>query len=409
MPASLATVASLLKEIYEPKLRDQLNNDTVAYSRILKTSDGITSNVGGKYVTFPVHTRRNAGIGARNENEVLPVAGQQGFAAGRVGLKFQYGQIQLTGQTIELAQSNPQAFVSALDQEVNGLKNDLRKDLNRQFFSDGTGKVATCTTANASGNTFTTTFTAWAQIGMQVDIIQSAGIAAGTVFQSNRQITAITPATASAPNGVITLSGAAFASAVGDILTRTGSVNREWTGIGSIIRNTGTLYNIDPTVEPTWKSEILNNSGTNRPLSEGLMIQMVDQLRINGGKPTVIFQSLGVRRAYFYLLNQQRSVVNTQEFSGGFKGLAFTTDTGEIPVIADIDCPSNTQFYVNEDEIKLYREEDWKFMDRDGSMWQRVITSAGAFDAYQATMYQYSDLGTHRRNTHGVLADITEG
>jgi hypothetical protein len=44
-------------------------------------------------------------------------------------------------------------------------------------------------------------------------------------------------------------------------------------------------------------------------------------------------------------------------------------------------------------------------MNRDGSNWQRVI----GFDAYEATMYQYSELGTHRRNTHGLMSDITEG
>ncbi len=44
-------------------------------------------------------------------------------------------------------------------------------------------------------------------------------------------------------------------------------------------------------------------------------------------------------------------------------------------------------------------------MDRDGSMWQRVV----GFDAYEATMFQYSELGTHRRNSHGVIQDLTEG
>jgi hypothetical protein len=203
----------------------------------------------------------------------------------------------------------------------------------------------------------------------------------------------------------VTINGAAVAVAVGDILVRTGNVNREWTGFSKIINNTGTLYNLDPTVEPVWKSEVDSNGGTNRPLSEGLMINMADRIRSNGGKVTAIFSNLGVRRAYFNLLTAQRQYVNTKEFTGGFSGLAFTTDAGEIPFVVDIDCPKNRQYFVNEDELTLYREGDWSWMNRDGSQWQRVI----GYDAYQAIMYQYSEIGCHRRNTHGVITDVTEG
>jgi hypothetical protein len=43
-------------------------------------------------------------------------------------------------------------------------------------------------------------------------------------------------------------------------------------------------------------------------------------------------------------------------------------------------------------------------MDRDGSMWTR---GAGT-DSYAATLYQYSELGTYRRNAHAVMTGIAE-
>ena len=135
------------------------------------------------------------------------------------------------------------------------------------------------------------------------------------------------------------------------------------------------------------------------------MIKVVDDIRTNGGDTTVGFCSLGVRRAYFNLLKTDRRYVNTQEFEGGFKGLAFTTDRGEIPIVTDTDCPFNKIFFLNEKSIKLYRESDWSWMDYDGSNFQRVT----GFDAYEATMFMYSEMGTHRRNSHGVLEDLTEG
>jgi hypothetical protein len=101
---------------------------------------------------------------------------------------------------------------------------------------------------------------------------------------------------------------------------------------------------------------------------------------------------------------EQRQYVNTKEFAGGFTGLAFTTDAGEIPFVADVDCPRNRQYFLNEKELTYYREGDWSWMNRDGSMWQRVI----GYDAYDGVMYQYSELGCHRRNTQGVILDLTE-
>ena len=103
MPATLTTVNAILKEVYEPKIQDQLQHDAVALKRIEKSSDGVVSEVGGKYVTFPLHTRRNSGIGARNELEALPTAGQQGYASARVSLRYLYGLVRLSGQTMELA------------------------------------------------------------------------------------------------------------------------------------------------------------------------------------------------------------------------------------------------------------------------------------------------------------------
>jgi hypothetical protein len=125
-------------------------------------------------------------------------------------------------------------------------------------------------------------------------------------------------------------------------------------------------------VEPVWKSEVDQNGGTGRALSEGLMIQMTDRIRTNGGKTTLILQSLGVRRSYFNLLSQLRQTVNTQDFTGGFKGLAFTTDQGEIPTVADVDAPLGQQLFLNEDALTFYRDEEWHWLDRDGQMWKQV-------------------------------------
>ena len=87
MGATLATVTQITKEIYGPRIVDQLEDETTLLKRIEKTSKGTESTTGGKYVTFPLRTRRNSGIGYRNELEQLQNAGQQGYQSVRVPLR----------------------------------------------------------------------------------------------------------------------------------------------------------------------------------------------------------------------------------------------------------------------------------------------------------------------------------
>lgn len=396
MGATLTTATNILKEIYEPRIRDQLQNWNKASKRIEQTSEGVTSEVGGKYVVFPVHTRRNNGIGARLEQEQLPTAQNQGYSRAQVSLAYLYGSIRLSGQSMELANSNFQAFASVLDQEVNGVQTDLLHDINRQTFGTHVGILGTATGAYAV-NTIPMTNTQYIEVGQFVDIYASDAV---TLRAAGRNVTAVTQ------NVSIVVDGAAIAAgANNDIVVRNGSINRETIGFAEIVSNTGTLYNIDPTVETQWKSVMNGNAGTPRALSEGLMIKMIDDIYTNGGNTTVVFTTLGVRRAYFNLLTQQRRYTDTKDFEGGFKGLAFSTDNGDVPVVSDVDCQPNRMYFMNEKELKLYREKDWSFMDRDGSKWQRVI----GFDAYDATLYKYCQMGTHRRNSHGLLSDLTEG
>lgn len=396
MGATLTTATNILKEIYEPRIREQLQNWLKTSKRIEQTSEGVTSEVGGKYVVFPIHTKRNHGIGARLEMEQLPTAENQGYSRAQVLLSYQYGSIRLSGQSMELAQSNFQAFASVLDEEVNGVQRDLAKDFNRQIYGTSVGALMTVSGAN-TGAVVPSTNTQYMEVGMKVDIYDSTGVTLKTPV-GGVKVNLVTK------NVSITLASApGTATVAGDIVVRQGSINREIIGFMQIVNNTP-LLNIDPAVEPLWQSVLNGNGGTNRALSESLMIKMVDDVYTNGGNTTAIFTTLGVRRSYFNLLVQQRRYCDTKDFEGGFKGLAFTTDNGEIPVIADVDCQPNRMYFMNEKELKIYRESDWSFMDRDGSKWQRVI----GFDAYDATLYKYCQLGTHRRNSHGLVSDITE-
>lgn len=394
--ATMTTVTAITKEIYEGKIREQLQDEVVGLKRIERTSEGVSSTVGGRSVTFPLRVRRNQGIGYRAEDGTLPSAGKQGYVRVTIGLKYGYGRIHLTGQVMELAESNFQAFASAMDREMNGLKNDIVKDTNRIFYGNGTGVVFTASGANAAA-VVPTTNTQNVQIGMVLDsltgsTLDNTGLVVASVIANTSVTFTGTPGTAIAN---------------GDIFVRTGNYNLEPQGLNSIV-GTASLFGVDPAGvtandSSEWKSVVNANGGSNRALTEALMIRVTDDVRVNGGKTSLILTSLGVRRAYFNLLTSQRRYVDTKEFVGGITGLAFNNGR-EIPVVEDVDAPPNKLWMLDEDTFKVYRDKDWHWINNDGNIWKWVTNS----DAFEAVLRQYWELGCDRRNANGVLADITE-
>lgn len=410
MTTTLTTADQILKEVYEPKVRDQLQSEVITISRMEKTSEGIeTDAIGGKYVRFAVRVQRNHGIGARNEMEALPAPKTQDYRSSQVKLSYNYGAIQLSGQAFELADGNAQAFASVLDQEMEGIKEGLRKDTNRQCYGTTTGILAVATGAGST-TTLVTTNAQYVEIGMFVDLYNSTDTnAANVLANANVQITNIVTA---AGVSTITFGSAVTSTTTGFFITRTGSRGKEPVGFEHMVAGltntnvlgdgTGALYGI---THGSWVGNLDSTAGA---ISEGRIINLVDAVRRQGGRTTVGFCSLGVRRAYANLLEQQRRYVNTTEFKGGFSGLAFTTDYGEIPIVADFDCQPGRLYLLNEKEITIYQHGDWTFMNRDGSNWQRFIDSAGEYDAYRARLFKYWQIGTHRRNSQALMTSITE-
>lgn len=403
MPATLVTATNIAKEVYRPQLVAQLNREVIALKRIEKSSDGVSSDTGGKYVRFPIRVSRNPAIGYRAEGGGLPTGGNQGYASVQIGLKYGYGMLLLSGQAMRLLKTNPQSFASVMSDEMDGLKNDIGKDTARIAYGDGTGALATLSSASqATANTSAVNDIQYLEVGQIIDIVSTGG----TVRGSARTITSIT--TTTAPAGTFVYSGADIASdAATDLVVRTGNFAGtvlEPNGLSSIIKATGSLYNVDPATQPVWASVVDSNAGVARALSETAMIAMVDRIRKAGGmRPTVIFASLGVRRAYFNLLTQQRRYTDTKEFAGGFTGLAFNSGQ-EIPVIDDPDAPTGKMWFVNEPSLTVFQESEWDWDDTDGSMWSRI----SGFDQYEARMLKYWEIGVKQRNANGLLSDLQE-
>jgi hypothetical protein len=401
---SILTFASEAIKLVYGDLHEQLRDKNPALQLIEASSANITRN--GKEVIFDTHIGRNQGIGARGVREKLPVAGAQKYKQAHLYLTNLYGSIEVDGQLFEQAVEDYQAFINVVDNEINGLKKDLANDLNRQVYGDGSGKLAVVTAQ--AGATVTVDTDHFLQVGMTIDIVDPVtGVKQQTGAASSLEITAINETT-----NVITLSGTIGSDiSAGDILVRSSngvnSFGKEWTGLGAIVKASGTLHDIDPASYPVWKATevALGTPGVSTgTLTELALINLVQKVDKQGGDVDVMLASPGVFNAYWDLLQGLRQFTNGATLEGGQRAFSFDAVGKPIKFVSDYAAPPNTLYALSSKEIVVNRKRDWSWMDRDGSMWSRVADT----DAYEARYFQYSQLGTYRRNAHAVMSNITE-
>ena len=397
---SILTFASQAIKLVYGDLHEQLRDKNPALQMIESSSANITRN--GKEVIFDTHIGRNQGIGARGVREKLPTAGAQKYKQAHLYLTNLYGSIEVDGQLFEQAAEDYQAFINVVAMEITGLKRDLAVDLNRQVYGDGTGKIATV--VSVAGQNITVDSTHWVQEGMTLTGIDTG---TGTVADSGNQleVTAINETTK-----VITVTGTISALAAADVLVRasntTNNYGKEWTGLAAIVDDTTALHEIDPASYPVWKATKtdISSGGVPGTLTELALINLVQNVDKKGGDVDVMLASPGVFNAYWNLLQGLRQFTNGATLAGGQRAFSFDALGKPIKFVSDYAAPENTLYALSSKEIVLNRKRDWSWMDRDGSMWSRVSDT----DAYEARYFQYSQLGTYRRNAHAVMTGIAE-
>jgi len=395
LPATLSTLDSVLKTQYLGPIREQLNND----NELLKRIDTDFDSVVGKNFTIPMHYGRNEGIGARAEGATLMDAGQQAYKESIVPMRYLYGRIQLTGQSIKAAKNDAGAFIRAVDSEIKGVTRDLKNAVNRMLAGDGTGRLTTCGTTSAS-TTVVVASTAFLRAGMSIDVLVAADGTTGT-GAVGRTVVSVTNATSFVISGAAITTNNTYAVYVG------GSRNLEVMGIQGIVDNAdigggyGALQQLAVASYPWHKASILANGGSNRAISDTLLQTLIDTVEQAGaGDVSALYTTYGVRRAYQAVLDAKKQIVNKTELKGGYSTIAFNN----LPIIVDKFLPANKVFGVDESMLKMYKLADYDWMDMDGAILSRVTGK----DAYEAILYCYMELGMFARNAFGRLDDITE-
>jgi hypothetical protein len=431
-----ANADAILKEYYLTPIREQLNQRCVlmfaadddepgegsssgdegkgqdySWRGFTRESEGV--EFAGREWVLPVHSSRNEGLGAIVEGGALPNAGQQGWTDLKDKLHHNLGSIRLSRFALKLSEKKPGAFLRLLDAETKGMVRDLRKDLNRQGFSQQNGRLAKVVTDEKATKEVVVDTVQYLRVGMKIDIVKESN---GTVLASEYTITAI-----NAANKKVEYSGTGVLTTTEYLITRHGSFENEINGLGNIIANTvtvggvtaKTLHGVNPATNVWWNSPVVSAAGN--PFSEDAGQQVVDKVGAGGqAEVELIVTTRGVRRRYVNTLKSQKRFTDQDSVTlrGGFKAILFN----EMPMVFDDDCPKGEMWFLNSEAMMwdyLDAGEDgkggWKWVDDDGAILSRAVDRTDNFDAYLAADHDFATIGRNRLGRMVELQDDAAG
>ena len=392
MAVNLTNADSALKSYYLEAVSEQLNGSVNPFlAQIKKTSE----NVWGKEVKQLAIHGLNGGIGAGTEDGNLPTARSNHYTQFTSTLKNLYGTIEISDKAIRASENNSGAFVSLLNQEMDGLIKASAFNLGRMLFGDGSGVLATVSTANGS-SVFTLDTVAPFMEGMIVDFRTSAGVAIEGATE--REIVEINRASKTIKVSGTTLTSSTVPAT--SVVSVHGSYGNEITGLAAIFNDSvTTLYGVTKSSNPWIKPKSKAQSGA---ITEAAIQSVLDSIEEAGGEQAnIIITSFGVRRAFINLLSQNKRTVDSIDLAGGFKALSYNG----IPVIADRFCPAGTMYILNTKDFTLNELCDWQWLtDDDG----KVLRQVPGKPVYTATLVKYAELICARPYAQGVITGITE-
>lgn len=405
---TLATADAVLRDLYVGPIIEQINYKTYMLDQIERDSDHVDFT--GRRAIVPLHTQGNRKRGSIPDGGTLPVPGIQSYQDAIVGIKYHAQGLSLTDQSIKQAVKNDGAFVNLLDEETKRLAQDFKKDINRQVFGDGTGRLASVTAGGVATNNVTVDSTQYLQVGDPIDVlVRATGASPGAaalnltiqaINRTTRVVTFTTTLTGVTTDNTMGLyiagnsfsSGGAVATYEMDGLRNIAAINRSLHGI-----NSATAGN------EFWNAKV--QDAATAVAGESLYAQLADDIGAGGnGDVDVFLTSRGMRRrlANTYQSQKRFNDARAVDIHGGYTAIF----VNEIPVIADDDVPKGWAFALQKEAFKWFEVEkpDW-LRSEDGTVWQMGVSSTGSGrrTTWEAWWVWYAALGCLAPNRVGAI------
>ena len=350
-----------------------------------------TKEVTGKSIKMPLVYGRSGGIGNRAEGGDLPTPNPRKWTHASWETKNMYGRISISGKAIKASKNDKGAFADMLKTQMKDLLSDANNDFRRQSFGDGSGLLGTTTAVTTAGVVLTLDSVAYISVGKFVDILDDTDDT--TYLATEREVISV-----DLVNKTITISGDNVTLAVGDRVYISGNKGLELTGIQAVMTPNTTLYGIDRSTEKWFNPNVETGVGALDELDMQRAVDNADEA-LNSTINFIVCNN-GVARAYQQNQLSYKKNIEYMDVKGGYKTMSF----GGVALAKDKYMPSGTMDFMNTSDWKLYRMDPWDWMDRDGAILSRTTGK----DAYEATLYQYGDIGCSKPAGQSRLTGITE-
>jgi len=412
MAATTLQIEAVLKRFYIGKIVEQINQESL----LLDNFEEETVTWSGSTAIVPLHTQRNASVGAAAEGATLPVPGQQTYEKIMIESAYVYGQFSFTGPARAAAAKSAGAFANMVDLQMKPLVDDVRHYSDICMFTGGPvigyvwQKGSTLSTLESSVRNQYQAGSANNPVGQLVQIYRTDTFAA---VDTPRTLTSINAAgtqvtlsasvdTSTVPSGVLLVLVSAAPGLQNEPIGLAGNLaGPTWFGLQRGLASTQRLQGNYLLANPTTNSydDLTTNSLQN----------LSSQIQYQSGKMAdAIWLSPLMISAYSSLLQgvasglpaAARLDVKTEPAKGdiGFTGFSWSG----IKFYQGQDCPVGVIYMLTRKHWKLALLKSGEFDESTGS----ILRAVPQQDTYAGMYSWYYQSYTDRPNASGVLAGV---
>lgn len=396
MAIQLSDVSNALQKVIMPFIQDNFNKQTILLDQ-LKRNQGVTFM--NDYFYAPIRTSRHGGITNLADDGNTLVSGKSSIGQANIPVKILTGTFDISKLTMDATKTAKGAVENQLTFQATTLASDFAKDVNRQYFSDGSGIISQVAGSVGSGTMSLMLPDANLDDGRSID---NYGTVNGDILPAEYifpgQVLAIGTAgadlgTVTSVNGNTVVMTGAPVIAANDAVFRVdgdgeGAGTAEIQGMrAALSSSTGTSTYAGVARSTQGWTPQLGTASAALSLPEMENKYLAARKFSLSGDRYAIFVNKTLYRKYGDILTAMRRQVNTTELLGGWSGLEFQVGTGKVGVFLDYDTPDGEVLIVNLDSWTVCQVSDMQWLEEQGSLIRRrdAIT-------YQATMVWFTNL-----------------
>lgn len=409
----------LFLEYIKPGLHIELYKNTTLYDRFKTDTDSCL----GKYGVMKLLT--STPKSARpSSSSTFPTALQGTYAEFIFYMKrAMYASLQFDGLAIACGKGAG-AVMEVVRAETEGMMFYIANKLNKQFWGDGSGRLATVDTAATStsvsidnryfgldSNEYTLAHQ-WLEDGMYIDIRQQT---TGALEVDNVQISSI----ADVADGTSTLTMAETCTVTdnSEVFDHDTYAITEAAGTGVPMGLSGLISTSNPYVGITATSAFQNINRTSTyaqaqtwahgsvAITNTAILKAIQKCERYGSIDVLLMNDI-IWRSYYTILEADKTMPNEPAFWGGLSGISFYGGRNKkIPVIYDEDCPDQTIYLIDDTKIKISAPTkagmDWLPGDSG-----HILTRVQGKDEYVANLRWYYNMTTNMPRALGYISGV---